>query len=286
MYRARSTSAAPTYFEPYFHYGKGQSYIDGALLRNNPVQLIDEERHMIWKDRSPPDIILSVGTGIQADTGGETKSVSKRAKIAKRLIPKGLRGKIAVGLDMIQSTLDCDRQWSEFLSSTKRDPNISSICHRINIGLRDRPPNLDDVEAIPSLKQEAKAYLRSEEQQYLDKRYRSAHEHTIIVARRLTGALFYFEEDGKSTNEKVVGSIHCRLSAEMVKPFEKLARANPSFYVTSHGSPVDLRLETTFDLKSFSAGVSFGRPVSPKWVIQLQMDGWAKKETISGFSKV
>jgi hypothetical protein len=131
MYRARSTSAAPTYFEPYFHDGKGQSYIDGALLRNNPVQLIEDERHMIWKDRSPPDIILSVGTGIQADTGGETKSVSKRAKIAKRLIPKGLRGKIAVGLDMIQSTLDCDRQWSEFLSSTKRDPNISSICHRI-----------------------------------------------------------------------------------------------------------------------------------------------------------
>jgi hypothetical protein len=260
--RARSTSAAPTYFEPYYHAGKSQSYIDGALQRNNPVQILEEERRLLWRDKSPPDIILSVGSGIQADTEGTTKSVGKRLKVAKKLIPKGLRGKIAVGLDMIQSTLDCDRQWNEFVSSTKWDRDISSVCHRLDIGLVERPPNLDDVAAIPSLKYEAKKYLHPEETRYLDKRYASAHEHISAVARRLTAALFYFEEDRASTTEKCIGYLHCRLSAGMMSQFENLVNAGPSFRVRTRGSPLANTIKLGFDLKAFSAKITFTRPES------------------------
>jgi len=227
-----------------------------------------------------------VGTGIQADTEGNTKSSKKRLKIAEKLVPKGLRGKIAVGLDMIQSTLDCERQWNEFVSSTKWDPHISRVCHRVNIGLRERPPNLDDVDSIIDLKREAKEYLDPERTQYFDKRYNSAHQHINLIAKQLTAALFYFEEGQSSTNEKVVGILHCRLSAQMLKQFEKLVNAAPAFFVYVHGTPVNHRIKTVFDLKTFSANVDFVRPSSEKWAVRMHMDHWSSSESISGFSKV
>jgi hypothetical protein len=284
--RARSISAAPTYFEPHYHAGKSLSFIDGALQRNNPIQILEEERRLIWRDKSPPDIILSVGTGIQADTEGTTKSVGKRLKISQMLIPKGLRGKVAVGLDMIQSTLDCDRQWSEFVSSTMWDRDISSVCHRLNIGLAERPPNLDDVAAIPSLKDEAKKYLHPEETRYLDKRYASAHEHITAVARRLTAALFYFEEDRASTKEKCTGYLYCRLSAAMTGQFKNLVNASPSFRVRKRVSPLANTIKPVFDLKSISAQIEFNRPESDQWVIEIRMRPWPSWERISGLSKL
>ena len=250
------------------------------------MQILEEERRLIWTDKSPPDIILSVGTGIQADTGGNTKFANKRLKMAKKLIPKGLRGKIAVGLDMIQSTLDCDRQWNEFVSSTKWDPAISNVCHRLDIGLSERPPNLDDVDAMPTLKKQAMDYLHPEGDRYLDKRYKSAHEHILVVSRRLKAALFYFEEGEVHTKEKVVGVLHCRLSAGMLKQFERLVNANPSFCVHAQGSKVTKPIKPAFDLKSFSAEVEFARPDTEIWIIEMRMSGWGSWESISGFSKL
>ncbi|KAL8925657.1 MAG: hypothetical protein Q9208_003340 [Pyrenodesmia sp. 3 TL-2023] len=157
---ARCTAAAPTYFPPFYHKAKRQSYIDGALHRNNPIQVLEEERRAIWRDNAPPDILLSIGTGIQVGADGCAKSAGKRHKTAMRLLPEGIRGKIAVGLDVIQSTVDCNRQWDEFVKSMKWDRDAHRVCHRLNIGLQERPPILDDVDAILHLKQKARWYLR------------------------------------------------------------------------------------------------------------------------------
>ncbi|KAH0556819.1 hypothetical protein GP486_005391 [Trichoglossum hirsutum] len=281
-----STSAAPTYFKPYYHAGKSQSYIDGTLQRNNPIQTLKEERRLLWKDKSPPDIILSVGTGIQADTEGTTKLVNKRHKIAKKLVPKGLIGKIAIGLDMIQSTLDCDRQWNEFMSFTKWDCDISSVCHCLNIGLAKQPPNLDDVAAMPSLKDEVEMYLCPEETRYLDKRYVSAHEHITVVARQLTAALFYFEEDRASTKEKCTDYLRCHLSAAMMSQFENLVNAGPSFHVQTCSSLLADTISPVFDLKVFSAKITFNRPESDQWIIEIYMHHWQSWEQISRLSNL
>ena len=284
-FRARSTSAAPTYFEPYFHERTKQQYIDGALNRNNPVQILEEERRAIWSDKTPPDIILSIGTGIQADMGGTTKSAGKRLKTAKKLIPKGLRGKIAVGLDMVQSTLDCDRQWNEFVSSTKWDSHLSSVCHRLDIGLHGRPPNIDDVDSIPLLKHQADLYLRQESGVYLNKDYKSAHRHVKVVAKRLIAALFYFEttslKDGKCT-----GVLHCRLSSAMRDQFRHLFSAGPAFRVCHRVSGKGWMihdLEPDFDAHNFSSKIEFEER-SDRRAIEMHMPRWSSWERISGFT--
>ena len=60
-----ATCAAPTYFRPFVHPVTNRTYLDGALLNNNPARLANEERKAIWPDVSDqdPDILLSLGTG-------------------------------------------------------------------------------------------------------------------------------------------------------------------------------------------------------------------------------
>ncbi|KAL8786710.1 MAG: hypothetical protein Q9213_002647 [Squamulea squamosa] len=231
---ARSTSAAPTYFPPYYHKAKGQHYVDGALLRNNPIQILEEERRVIWRDKTPPDILLSVGTGIQVGADGAAKSAGRGQRMSMKLLPKGIRGRLAVGHDVIQSTLDCNRQWDEFVKSMKWDRDTHRVCHRLNIGFMERPPVLDDVNSIPYLKATAMKYLNpgQSEVPYLNKRYRSGHKHILAVAQRLTAALFYFELiAAKSDDEKCVGIIHCRLGSAMRDNFKSFLSEGPTFRV-------------------------------------------------------
>lgn len=64
---AAATSAAPTYFKPFKH-GNGRSFLDGALYNNNPVNVAQRERKLLWPDVNDqhPDVLLSVGTGQDA----------------------------------------------------------------------------------------------------------------------------------------------------------------------------------------------------------------------------
>ena len=62
---AAATSAAPSYFKPFYHKVAGRCYLDGALYNNNPVRVAHRERRMLWPDvlSKDPDIFLSIGTG-------------------------------------------------------------------------------------------------------------------------------------------------------------------------------------------------------------------------------
>jgi predicted acylesterase/phospholipase RssA len=286
---ARSTSAAPTYFPPYYHRAKRQHYVDGALHRNNPIQILEEERRAIWRDKTPPDILLSVGTGIQIGADGAAKNAGKRQKTAHRLLPKGIRARIAVGLDVVQSTLDCNRQWDEFVKSMKWDRNTDRVCHRLNIGLKERPPNLDDVDAISYLKGEANWYLRPDQAQipYLNKRYRSAHKHIVKVARRLTAALFYFELIVANDNENCAGILHCRLSSAMRDNFRRMIADGPTFRVRQRirgDSWCSSVLDPRFDERTYSAKINF-QVRSLRRTIEMTLPKWnGSWERISGFS--
>lgn len=287
--RGRSTSAAPTYFQPYIHPQTKREYIDGAMLRNNPVKLLEDERRLIWKDMCPPDIILSVGTGIQATGTGATKSGGQALKVAKRLVPKGLKGKVAVGLDMIRSTLDCEKQWYDFISSRGQEADLMGACHRINVGLSERPPNLDDVSAIPLLKWETEKYLRQEQTKYIDGKYKSANQHIRTVARRLTAALFYFEKDiGACDPGLCTGRLHCRLSTSVANSFESLVRNKLQFRlrqrVKNQGTLVS-SISTKFDMKTFSSEVQFDI-TSDQYVIEMSMYQWSSWEHISGMKPI
>ena len=286
---ARSTAAAPTYFPPYYHEAKRQPYIDGAVHRNNPIQILEEERRAIWKDKAPPDILLSIGTGIQIGTEGTATDLAVVQKAAMRLRWKGLRGRIAVGLDVIQSTLDCNRQWDEFVSAMRWDRRTHRVCHRLNIGLTERPPKLDDVAAIPDLKNKARRYMRPDQTSYLNNRYESAHKHIVRVAQRLTAALFYFEAIGINEEEKCTGILHCRLSPTMRDNFRHLLSKCPTFRVRHyHRTRGDdwciFILKPNFDDRTFSGEIMF-QVRSKHRVIEMTLPKWGGSwERISGFS--
>ena len=284
---ARSTSAAPTYFPPFYHKAKRQSYIDGALHRNNPIQILEEERRAIWRDRTPPDILLSVGTGIQVGPDGTAKSASISQKTAMKLLPKGVRGWIAVGLDVVQSTLDCNRQWEEFITSMNWDRRTHRVCHRLNIGLKERPPNLDDVDAIADLKAEADWYLNQDYFPYINRRYKIAHRHILAVAQRLTAALFYFEMTASDEDQRCVGVLHCRLSSAMRDNFRLLLSEGPTFRVRQRirGDSWSINvLRPQFDERTYSSRITF-LIKSSRRIMEMTLPRWSDHwERISGFS--
>lgn len=85
---AGATSAAPPFFKPFESY-VGKMYLDGAIYYNNPVKVADNERKLLWPDvaESSPDIILSIGTGMnkkKIDEGLEHESIQgKNVRRAK-----------------------------------------------------------------------------------------------------------------------------------------------------------------------------------------------------------
>ena len=62
---ACATSAAPSFFKPFQSASTSRTYLDGAIYYNNPVRIANHERKFLWPDvaDSPPDILLSIGTG-------------------------------------------------------------------------------------------------------------------------------------------------------------------------------------------------------------------------------
>ena len=59
----RATSAATTFFDSIKIGRFGQEFVDGAVLYNNPIQLVHREAASTWPDRIGDAILISVGTG-------------------------------------------------------------------------------------------------------------------------------------------------------------------------------------------------------------------------------
>jgi hypothetical protein len=291
--RARSTSAAPIYFQSFKHNKTRKEYIDGAVLRNNPIRLANEERRLIWREGcSKPDIILSVGAGLRTDIGGAThyKKTSK-TKVILKLVPKGIRKKITTGYDMVVSTMDCEKEWEEFTYSMQHDAGFVNVCHRVNVGLLEKPPKLDDINSMHSMQQESDNYLkRSSHHRYNDGRFFNAHAHIRLIARRLLASLFYFEEMTHQpetrqlrTARKITGFLRCRLSPSMRQQFRSLSQEKMEFGIYEHGSDTRELSKPEWDMESFCSVVEF-LVNSDSWRIQVKFlersNAW---EPISGY---
>lgn len=78
---AAATSAAPPYFKSFRH-PNGRSFFDGALYNNNPVNIAQRERKLLWTDVKDqhPDVLLSVGTGQDKDLAALNDGTKIRSK--------------------------------------------------------------------------------------------------------------------------------------------------------------------------------------------------------------
>ncbi|KAK6540578.1 hypothetical protein TWF694_009368 [Orbilia ellipsospora] len=61
---ARATSAAPTFFPPVSMGNPPSEYVDGAMLKNNPIRVLMRESKRIWGSDVEYSCIISIGTGV------------------------------------------------------------------------------------------------------------------------------------------------------------------------------------------------------------------------------
>lgn len=160
------------------HQPSKQIYSDGAIYHNNPIQIADKERKLIWPslEKDPPDIIVSVGT-----TYNSTVSTSSEKTPVTRL---GLysHGKslYKIAVDHIASALDSERTWHSYIS-VLQPPSSHTIRYvRLNPQLNEDPPGLDEVDQMSYIQDKVRKELRS------DNRIRR-------VALQLIASSFYFE---------------------------------------------------------------------------------------------
>ncbi|KAK3330701.1 hypothetical protein B0H66DRAFT_528046 [Apodospora peruviana] len=273
---ARATSAAQTLFKPYQHDPTNRTYVDGAVVRNNPVRLAYDEHKRIWPSSSSmnPDIIVSIGTGIHIDKDGRVKDTrNERLENVKKLLPGGLRKKVETGLDMVDATLDCHREWVDFKAATQG--RLRQNSHRLDVGLLNKPPPLDAVDKMQDLWWDCRNYLSRESYyannqrasaKYMDSQYNNAHDHIKAVARRLLAALFYLEHvlPGNMRGDQYRSVIHCRLSPQSEGAISLLA-LKPQFRLREVAAndnetinPIEfVNQEINFDEKMLSAPVQF-----------------------------
>jgi hypothetical protein len=179
---ARATSAAPRIFRSMCHEASKQVYTDGGIYHNNPINIADQERKLIWPQLAdePPDIILSIGTSYNS------LSVPRKA-VQSPTLRRGLinHGKqlLKIVMDHIASTLDCERVWEEYMEVLNPSSRDEYRYVRLNPDLLENPPALDQVNKMKPLLEMVRRQMQK-------------HKRIDEVACQLIASSFYFEKSG------------------------------------------------------------------------------------------
>lgn len=181
-------------FKPLSHGPSKQVYSDGALYHNNPIQIADKERKLIWPSlaNNPPDIIVSIGTTYNSASGLSTQ---------RKIIPRsGLlaHGKLlyTIATDHIASALDSEKAWHSYLNVLQPPPSQRYRYVRINPQLNNDPPRMDDVSRLTFIQEEARKIVQSDDK--IQK-----------LADQLIASSFYFE-NYHSGEVMYKGSVRCK----------------------------------------------------------------------------
>ncbi|KAF1991096.1 hypothetical protein K402DRAFT_436349 [Aulographum hederae CBS 113979] len=196
---ARATSAAPKFFKPYNHDPTQRSYIDGAVFHNNPIEVAEKERKLIWPELqdSYPDIVVSLGTATSPSLK-RTESV----QIAQRGVVSHAAALLRIAKNHLATSIECERIWEKYLDNLPRNIKQSRFV-RVNPELTGEVPSLDEVKAMPELQKNVRNRLKQ------DFRIKS-------LAFQLLATSFYFELLGPIAETKgsgwvAEGRIVCRL---------------------------------------------------------------------------
>jgi hypothetical protein len=187
LLRARATSAAPTWFSSYYHRATGTTYLDGGLYNNNPINIVDHERKLLWPN-SQVDITVSIGTGYDPfakpkKTTPEAPNIVSRAKdLVLGLLDKAspLIRLATIACDHVENSLDSQRTWEEYQQRSKAKKELS---FRLNTALQGPIPELDEVNKIPNLIEEAQIFWSLPEN----------NDTLRDLAQKLVASSFYFK---------------------------------------------------------------------------------------------
>lgn len=180
---ARATSAAPTYFKALCHESSKQVFWDGGVYHNNPINIAERERKLIWPDLADqePDILVSIGTMFCGKP--EPKRMAKWVSSPKGIVAH-FRFLAKMASDHLHTSLDSQRTWEDFVSVRRPSDKNTSRYIRLNHELDEQPPKMDEVDQMQYLEEVA--------------RYRFGGDQSIkMLARRLVATSFYFEVTGE-----------------------------------------------------------------------------------------
>ncbi len=296
-YRARCTSAAPTYFQPYRHAATNRTYIDGSVEKNNPAGIADSERKFIWPSASENsrDILVSVGTGFATNHEGEPVRGSRLSALLQPFERLGLVGKIAMLRLVLENTTNGQKMWSEFRNSLGPSAAVGARCHRLNIpfGPGAHLGALDDVARMGSMKAEALAVLGQSSKHVVALVQEEVAAQVERVARQLVASLFYFQTASVASRGNdgslCSGFLRCRLSQASRASGQAMLRAGPTFQLREEGGGETHTMTLqglVWDEARLSAPASFHvwRPTS-EVSIAVSFDGMRTWNDISGFPR-
>ncbi|KAK8017030.1 FabD/lysophospholipase-like protein [Apiospora rasikravindrae] len=183
---ARATTAAPRYFKSFHHDLSHKTYIDGAVLHNNPIRIADAERKVLWPEVQIPDLILSLGTGGSAHL---SRAGSEHMSEARKGVFNHGRQLYSILRNNMQQTLDCER-------FRRLNPDVGTI------------PALDEKDKIDDLLRRAQESLRRDRTRIQD------------IARQLVASSFYFELLPIDTEPESDGKVmvHARIQCRLPQP--------------------------------------------------------------------
>ena len=187
-------------FKPYGHGPSKQIYTDGAIYHNNPIQIADKERKLIWPEleNDSPDIIVSVGTSYNpAARPSSDKALSPLSTRSPRLgVFSHGKSLMKIAIDHIASSLDSEKAWRSYMDVLHPPPNQKAKYIRINPQLNENPPGLDEVDRLPYI-------------QEIVRQMSSLDVNIQNVALRLIASSFYFEKS-QPVELAPDGSIHVK----------------------------------------------------------------------------
>jgi hypothetical protein len=166
------------------HEPSKQVYADGAIYHNNPIQIADQERKLLWPHLAddPPDIILSIGTSYNPDS---TRRISMQRTSTLRLgVLNQAKALLRIAMDHIASTLDSEKTWDNYIEVLNPASHHRQRYVRLNPKLTEDPPALDEVDKMKHIQDIVRAQMMK------DDRIRQ-------VALQLIATSFYFEKAGQ-----------------------------------------------------------------------------------------
>lgn len=236
---ARATAAAPPYFKPFLRHDSTETYTDGAIHHNCPVSIADDERRLLWEEVSdwPPDIMLSLGTGLGTS---QRKRHSPSPSAATPATPTAgppdnvrnwLQRSHGLGLmfwaakTIVESQLNCEEAWKKYCARAAPPGRAQSLENlrrnvRLNVEFQGPRPDLDDVEKLDNVEHCVRSYMEG------PKFSAQIHE----VAHMLVASSFYFEKFASGVLERSTGMYRYdgkdpRLSEASVAGYQRLIEA-------------------------------------------------------------
>ncbi|PGH12740.1 hypothetical protein AJ79_04101 [Helicocarpus griseus UAMH5409] len=167
---ARSTSAAPMYFEA-IKIGD-RKFFDGAFGANNPSSYGVQE--IILKHIHPPSFFLSIGTGIKRKTPKKKKMTLAKELLTDRGSRKQFLKKYLeisrLTKDLITDTEEVVRLWSGICNQSGTDHERLNVPEGVStIPLDHWKPSKCGTETLHKIKEHTLAYLKTQKaQQALD----------------------------------------------------------------------------------------------------------------------